>query len=51
VKDDTLFALVTGFVKFEIRGRSGRYISIVPAAQAAAGESQPSSEPAAVAAN
>src|SRR6266852_8419095 len=33
-KDDTLFALVTGFVKFEDRGRHGRFISVQPAEQA-----------------
>jgi len=30
-KDDTLFACVTGVVRFEDKGKSGRYISIVPA--------------------
>jgi large subunit ribosomal protein L27 len=36
-KDDTLFAKVAGFVKFEDKGRMGRFISIQPApAQAAA---------------
>src|ERR1700722_20235684 len=35
-KDDTLFAFVTGIVKFEDRGNSGRYISVLLAA--AAGE-------------
>ena len=30
-KDDTLFALVTGYVKFEDKGRGGRYISMTPA--------------------
>ncbi len=30
-KDDTLFALVTGYVKFEDRGRGGRFISVTPA--------------------
>jgi large subunit ribosomal protein L27 len=30
-KDDTLYALVTGFVKFEDRGRRGRFISVKPA--------------------
>jgi large subunit ribosomal protein L27 len=30
-KDDTLFALVTGHVKFEDRGRRGRFISVTPA--------------------
>src|SRR5262245_13055137 len=30
-KDDTLFALVTGHVKFEDRGRRGRFISVTTA--------------------
>jgi large subunit ribosomal protein L27 len=30
-KDDTLFALTAGLVKFEHRGRLGRFVSIVPA--------------------
>ena len=30
-KDDTLFAKVTGIVRFEDKGRSGRFISIQPA--------------------
>ena len=30
-KDDTLFALTAGLVKYEDRGRLGRYVSIVPA--------------------
>ena len=30
-KDDTLFALVTGYVKFEDKGRGGRFISVHPA--------------------
>ena len=30
-KDDTLFALVTGYVMFEDKGRGGRYISVTPA--------------------
>jgi large subunit ribosomal protein L27 len=34
-KDDTLFALVTGFVLFEDKGQMGRYISITPEEQAA----------------
>ena len=29
--DDTLFAKITGIVKFEDRGRRGRYISVAPA--------------------
>ena len=30
-RDDTLFAKVTGFVTFEDKGRTGRFISIQPA--------------------
>jgi large subunit ribosomal protein L27 len=30
-EDDTLFATVTGVVKFEDRGRQGRFISVYPA--------------------
>ncbi|QQS44863.1 MAG: 50S ribosomal protein L27 [Acidobacteriota bacterium] len=29
--DDTLFAKVTGIVKFEDRGRKGRFVSVYPA--------------------
>jgi large subunit ribosomal protein L27 len=29
-KDDTLFALVSGIVKFSDRGRMGRFVSILP---------------------
>jgi len=29
-KDDTLFALVSGTVKFADRGRMGRFVSILP---------------------
>jgi large subunit ribosomal protein L27 len=32
--DDTLYAMVTGFVKFQDRGRHGRFISIQPTEQA-----------------
>ena len=28
--DDTLFALITGFVKFEEKGRKGKFISVYP---------------------
>lgn len=31
-KDDTLFALVAGVVKYKNRGRMGRFVSIVPQA-------------------
>jgi large subunit ribosomal protein L27 len=34
-KDDTLFAKVSGFVKFEDKGRMGRFISVHPAEAAA----------------
>jgi len=30
-KDDTLFAKITGFVKYEDKGRMGRFISVDPA--------------------
>jgi len=33
-KDDTLYALVTGIVQFQDKGRSGRFISVQPADQA-----------------
>ena len=33
-KADTLFALITGIVKFEDKGRHGRFISVQPAEQA-----------------
>lgn len=35
-KDDTLFARVTGVVLFEDKGEMGRFISILPQAEAAA---------------
>jgi large subunit ribosomal protein L27 len=34
-KDDTLFALITGIVHFEDKGRMGRYISVRPVEAAA----------------
>ncbi len=34
-KDDTLFALITGVVHFEDKGRMGRYVSVLPAESAA----------------
>jgi large subunit ribosomal protein L27 len=30
-KDDTLFAKITGIVKYQDKGRSGRFISVLPA--------------------
>lgn len=35
-KDDTLFACITGIVRFEDRGSRGRFISVLPVEQAAA---------------
>jgi large subunit ribosomal protein L27 len=35
-KDDTLFALVEGVVKFEDKGRAGKFISVYPLEQSAA---------------
>jgi large subunit ribosomal protein L27 len=46
-KDDTLFAVITGYVRFEDKGRSGRFISVLPGNSAAEAVRQP--EPAAAA--
>jgi large subunit ribosomal protein L27 len=35
-KDDSLFALITGFVRFEDKGKTGRFISVLPVEAAAA---------------
>jgi large subunit ribosomal protein L27 len=40
-KDDTLFACVTGYVRFEDKGRSGRFISIEPAEKVPVAVQQP----------
>jgi large subunit ribosomal protein L27 len=40
-KDDSLFARITGIVRFENKGQMGRYISVLPLAEAA----QPAPEP------
>lgn len=34
-RDDTLFALITGVIKFENKGRRGKFISVYPAEQSA----------------
>ncbi len=39
--DDTLYARVDGIVKFEDRGRKGRFISVYPAPQVAVAGNQP----------
>jgi large subunit ribosomal protein L27 len=31
--DDTLFAMITGVVKFEDKGRLGKYVSVYPQAE------------------
>ena len=41
-KDDTLFACVTGVVRFEDKGRSGRFISVLAVEGAAEAVRQPS---------
>jgi large subunit ribosomal protein L27 len=46
-KDDTLFACVTGIVRFEDKGRSGRYISVLPVVPAASGTTAAAEAPAA----
>jgi large subunit ribosomal protein L27 len=33
-KDDTLFATVTGIIEFRDRGRMGKYVSVIPRAEA-----------------
>ena len=35
-KDDTLFAMITGVVRFDDKGTKGRFISVIPAEEAAA---------------
>jgi large subunit ribosomal protein L27 len=40
-KDDTLFAGVTGYVRFEDKGRSGRFISVLPLESAVEAIQQP----------
>ena len=35
-RDDSLFAMVDGFVKFQDRGRMGKFISVLPAQTAPA---------------
>ena len=40
-KDDTLFSLIDGVVKFEDKGRQGKFISVYPAQPAAPAEEAP----------
>lgn len=46
-KDDTLFALTTGVVKFEDKGGLGRFISVLPVEEAAATAEKKPATPAA----
>ncbi|HEV3253546.1 MAG TPA: 50S ribosomal protein L27 [Candidatus Acidoferrales bacterium] len=48
-KDDSLFACITGVVRFEDKGQMGRYISVLPLGEAAKTEVE--KKPAASAAN
>jgi large subunit ribosomal protein L27 len=45
-KDDTLFAKITGIVKYQDKGQSGRFISVLPV-EAAVSAPGPKAEPAA----
>jgi len=47
-KDDSLFALINGVVRFEDKGELGKYISVLPVEAVAAA---PEKKPAATAAN
>src|SRR5437868_12308203 len=40
-KDDTLFACITGYVRFQDKGQSGRFISVLPAESAVQAVRQP----------
>ena len=42
--DDTLFACITGIVRFEDKGNAGRYISVLPAELATASATQKTAE-------
>jgi large subunit ribosomal protein L27 len=44
-KDDTLFAKMNGVVKFQDRGRRGKFIHILPAAAATAPAESPAGSP------
>ncbi len=40
-KDDSLFARITGIVRFEDKGQMGRFISVLPPEEAAAAQTEP----------
>ncbi len=44
-KDDTLFARITGIVRFEDKGRLGRYVSVLPVEPTAPAEKPAPPEP------
>ena len=44
-KDDTLFARITGIVRFEDKGEKGRYVSVLPLAAAVTTESPREPQP------
>jgi large subunit ribosomal protein L27 len=46
-KDDTLFARITGVVRFEDKGELGRFISVLPMEEASASAEKKSAVPAA----
>jgi large subunit ribosomal protein L27 len=45
-KDDTLFACITGIVKYQDKGRAGRYISVFPEASAVEPQGEGATAPA-----
>ncbi|MFY9527357.1 MAG: 50S ribosomal protein L27 [Candidatus Acidiferrales bacterium] len=40
-KDDSLFARITGIVRFEDKGQMGRFISVLPPEEAVASQPEP----------
>ena len=47
-KDDSLFAMITGVVRFEDKGQTGHFISVLPLEEAnVGGLAKPAAEPAA----
>ena len=45
-KDDSLFAMINGVVRFEDKGGKGRFISVLPAEEAAKGAKPATAAPA-----
>ncbi|MCL6566488.1 MAG: 50S ribosomal protein L27 [Acidobacteriia bacterium] len=50
-QDDTLYARVDGYVRFENKGRLGRFVSVLPAETTVAAERPPQAAPEPVAAS